>query len=595
MTHFLEHNALRLESAGKDCEKHIINAVSSCGITATCYAYKFRVKSEAKLVEKVHRKVKEKPLYDLASITDVLGLRLITLFRHEIPTVLKQVLLLIKHEQAVEPNPFEQNRLDEVIVYTNAFEHDPFLIELKSTLSSENVTATYRQSPEGYSSVHIVSRSTHKAKLKTTGTNETNHQLPVEIQIRSVFEDAWGEIDHRFGYSVRTGKSGISALHNSALVQPHLKVLKQFTDACAVYADTIYASAHAPVSLTDTAGKIESVPSDDEVLNRFTALGVPTAFRDQYIQGRKLREQALSSIETDRAKGKEQCLEAAAYFLSLQHDASNKLTPETGFHLYQFYAKMNEALCLLSTDSPQHVISAETIYVKLRENYPNFLLVWFRLAQACAKLGKTSEAITLFKDTAEQAKLVANKYANQQIWPDELPRTDHEHIAPLLPKLLGYQYWKQSQQSTDNSAQLESLALAINATIESFHYQGADYKIDNNIVYYATEYLTKLNGAPNNEAHRIASLLRNSLVKLEAFLEQAPQQQDISVLETMMFAYNFLRRTEQAYKLSTRILDIVKDSKDAGDPNEVLEITRSALAIQALQAPSPGDGTTLDS
>lgn len=594
MNHLLGYNALRLETAGREYEKQVLNAVSSCGIASLCYAYKSRVKSEAKLVEKVQRKELEKPGYKLESITDVIGLRLITLFRNEIPKVLNEVLMLIQHKKDLKPNPFEINRLEEVIIYTTAPSHDPVLTELQVVLSDHGVTSHVAQSKEGYSSVHIVSRIVQEARLKSSASDEVSHKLPVEIQIRSVFEDAWGEIDHRFGYTVRAGKANSNVLYNSSLVQPHLKVLKQFTDACAEYADTIYASAHTPVTVKDATGKIESVPSDDEVLKRFAALGVTDVFRHRYIEGRQLREEALKLVETDRAVGRERCLQAAAYFLSLYNEASSGLNQESGLQLYSFYAKMNEALCLLSTDSPQHVKSAESLYLKLREEYPGFLLVWFRLAQAYSKLGKTMDAIALFKDTAAQAKLVCEQYSGLDVWPDELPKTDYEHIAPLLPKLLGYQYWKKSLEPDDCQNQLALLAEAIEVTKEGLRFRPDDYKIYNNLVYYATEYLGKCDGPPNPETKKIATLLHKNLARMEAYLKQNPERQDISSLETMMLAYNFLGRTDLAQNLSMRILGIVKEAKEGGDPEEVLEITRSALEIQALQAPSANVSGQLD-
>ncbi|MES2538869.1 MAG: hypothetical protein V4632_23665 [Pseudomonadota bacterium] len=593
MTTDFEYNALRLQTAGREHEQHILNAISNCGIATLCYAYKSRVKTEEKLVEKVKRKIKEKPDYSLTSITDVIGLRLITLFRNEIPQVLREVLALIKHEKDLKPNPFEASHFEEVIIYTNAPSYDPFLTELQNVLSEHMVVGNTIQSAEGYSSVHIVCRLVHDAKIKINDFIEIPHKLPVEIQIRSVFEDAWGEIDHRFGYTIREGKDNDNLMYNSSLVQPHLKVLKQFADACAQYADTIYASAHTPVAVKDTAGKIASVPSDDEVLKRFAVLGVSEIFCKRYIEGRRLREDALNLIESDRTAGKELCLKAAAFFLTINQDTSNVLTKDTGLLLYSFYARMNEALCLLSTDSPQHVKSAESMYIKLREEYPGYLLVKFRLAQAYSKLGAISDAIDLFKQTENEAKLVALEHAENSSWPDQLPKADYEHIAPLLPKLLGYQYWKKSLEIEDRDEQLIFLNFAIEATKEGLSRGGEEHKIQNNLVYYSVEYLSRYEGRPNATTKRIATLLLSNLSKMEDYLKLAPKGENISTLDTMMHAYNFLGRTDRAQNFSMRILGLVKDSKD-GDPEEVLDITRGALEIQALQAPPNDENKMLD-
>jgi ppGpp synthetase/RelA/SpoT-type nucleotidyltranferase len=581
----LELNAARLEIAGRSSEQQVVSSVSNCGITALCYAYKSRVKPEAKLIEKVKRKIKEKPEYVIEKITDVIGLRLITLFRNEIPKILEEMLLLIQHKKSINPNPFQANSLEEVIIYSNGSPHDPFLTDLNIVLAARNVESRIIPSKEGYSSVHIVTRMTNFAKLKGSDSVEFEHQLPVEIQIRSVFEDAWGEIDHKFGYILRTGKSNENFIYNSSLVQPHLKVLKQFTDACAQYADTIYASAHTPLSIKDASGKIASVPSDDEVLKRFSALGVLDRFSNKYVEGRSLRERALELLPQNRAAGQAECLKAAAYFLSLYNEAALELTQNSGLSLYLFYAQMNEALCLLSTDSPPHVKSAELIYLKLREAYPEFVLVLFRLAQAEARLGNIDESIQLFVATHKIITEGAKKYKQLDAWPDELPKTDFLHMQALLPKLMGYQYWKKAAAEHDSATKMNFLLRAHDVTHGREVPPIEQSNISNNLVYYAVDYLSLAEGAPTADTKRLATSLHTNLAKMEESLRLQPNDVDVSTLDTMMEAYHFLGNINLAQKMARKILESVKNMPE-GDAEETLSILKGALHIQSLQAAS---------
>jgi ppGpp synthetase/RelA/SpoT-type nucleotidyltranferase len=574
----LELNAAKLEAAAIKKESTILNFISSSGLSRLCYAYKSRVKPDSKLIEKVHRKIKDKANYRVENITDLIGLRLITLFRNEIPKILDEILQLIQNNKSFEINPFRADYLEEVKIFTNGSMHDPFLGDLKSILNQNAVNFEILESKEGYSSVHIVVRMNDYVKIRNLDSKEFDFFIPVEIQIRSVFEDAWGEIDHRFGYLTRAGKADAHLIHNAPLVQPHLKVLKQFSDACAQYADIIYSSAMAPVTVKDTVGKIHSVPSDDEVLIRFSSLEIPELFSEKYIHGRSLRESALTSISVNRINGQSSCLEAAAYFHSLVEQALTELNGKKGESLYLFYAKMNEALCLLSTDSPQYVKSAESMYIELGEKYPTFLLVKFRLAQAVGRLGNIDESIKLFIETEELLTEAKEKHAGKENWPDDIPKADYMHMEKLLPKLIGYQYWKKSEKAEEEPRKLDWLAKAHDLTEKSYYLDEKNIDLSNNLIYYSVEYLSNTFGEPTKIKKRLATSLHKHLAILEKSLKENHFLIDVSTLDTMMQAYNFLNSRGLAQKIANMIIDRVQAS-DEGNPEQTLSILKDALHI----------------
>ncbi|BAN33966.1 hypothetical protein SCD_n00117 [Sulfuricella denitrificans skB26] len=579
-------NAARLEMGGRDGEKNVLQAIMHSGLGSLCYAIKSRVKSEERLIEKVTRKRKEKEKYDVDSVTDVIGIRLITLFRKEIPDIVREVLALIAHGKELSPNPFQKSCFEEIIIYTNAPHHDPFLAQLKEVLSQAGAAFELKESLEGYSSVHIVSRICSVAKLRTD-YGEKKHPLPIEIQIRTVFEDAWGEIDHRFGYVQRAGKNSGTPIHNSALVQPHLKVLKHFTDACAHYADTILVSATTPLISKGEQGKIISVESDDDILKRFSELNVAANFITVYVEGRKLREEA-SKISLNQGAQHPQTvsayIQAAEHFLQVRQAGERELSDGQGKAQYIYYARMNEALCLMSTEAPEYVQQAVELYTELADLYPSFPLAKFRLAQAVAKLGQTDPAIELYQSAEEAVEGIASVSHKTGHWPDELPLADYTHVSGALPKLLGYQLWKKAEYigslpDHDIEERTSLLYRAVMVTSKGLTARPDDIKIHNNFAYYATQYLEllgSLGGQPDSALH---AQLSSSLSVLEHHTLSATNP-DIFFLDTIAKAYQHLGRSDDAKSVAERIVQLVQEGGNQGEPEITLKILKNALTIK---------------
>jgi len=120
-----------------------------------------RVKDPIKLDEKITRKNdKYNELYD---ITDLVGLRVITFFEDEVDKVAK----IIQSEFVVDP----ENSID------------------KRKLDSDRF---------GYMSLHYIVSLTEERK----GLTEYRRfkDIKIEVQIRSILQHAWAEIEHDIGY-----------------------------------------------------------------------------------------------------------------------------------------------------------------------------------------------------------------------------------------------------------------------------------------------------------------------------------------------------------------------------------------------------------
>lgn len=551
--------ALRIEGRAKEALVRVRAAITDTGIEQACYAVRVRVKPESRLVEKVGRKRETKPDYQLESVTDVIGIRLVTLFRRDLPDILTKVLDIITHDAEIKPNPVKKGSLEEVIVYNNELDSSPFNLLLKETLDQRRVPFETKQSKEGYSSLHIVCRvSPNVGKCEEIGQD---YLLPIEIQIRTVFEDAWGEIDHKYGYVARSGKE-LTLAGNQALVGPHLRVLKQFTDACAAYADTIKEMSSEYSMVSTKAGKILSVESDDDVLRRFDQLNVTKSYIEQYAAGRTMREKC----ESDQLKKQERAqryLEASQYFEAIARQCETELTGD-GLTLYWYYVTLNAAFCLLSTNSNPSIESAVRIYLDLAEKYPNFPLVKFRLGQAYSKLGRIDDAIRLFEDALGHVEQLAAASKARGSWEDNLPLPDYKHISTALPKLLGYQYWEKGAYRTDPGEVQEKLALfkkAYEVTLLAYDVLPENADLANNLASYGLEYLSL------ELKDEFATKLRAALPSYCEPIEAAAKSPDADalLLDTLLQIYIFAELKVPAKALASRIADLLDHAEDIPD------------------------------
>ncbi|MGJ5067082.1 hypothetical protein [Bradyrhizobium oligotrophicum] len=171
--------------------------------SSSIYAIKCRVKSEDRLVNKVvHRQtIRKDPSYSAYRVRDIVGLRLICIYSENLLTVTRAFLDFVRFCQTDHICLFEGMTLDaaieEIKVYSStqaSYVYDAVYAELSNFgISHSKIEAVPATRSEPYSSIHIVCRalSFHAAEPKA---------VPVEVQIRTVFEDAWSEIDHPLRY-----------------------------------------------------------------------------------------------------------------------------------------------------------------------------------------------------------------------------------------------------------------------------------------------------------------------------------------------------------------------------------------------------------
>ena len=236
----LETRCYAIKEAAELALAQIMPAITSSAIRAPAYAIKSRFKSKYDVYDKVirkrkgNRKEKPKPDYEPETMTDVAGVRIVTLFQPDILSVVSHLIKMIQHDDGIAASPFDKDGLLEVLIFTNRPENDPLAVarsvfKMVNDAGYHKVCKAPTASESGYSSVHLIVTTSVNVDL---GLNQISHQpFPVEIQVRTVFEDAWGEVDHRLRY--RNARKPIEEDDGDERLQtwmPHLNALKTYVD-----------------------------------------------------------------------------------------------------------------------------------------------------------------------------------------------------------------------------------------------------------------------------------------------------------------------------------------------------------------------------
>jgi ppGpp synthetase/RelA/SpoT-type nucleotidyltranferase len=579
------YRALKLETASQLVQEDIFRTFQQAGILEQCYAYKSRIKPEEKLLKKVELKKKAKPDYCLENITDVIGIRLVTLFRSEMPSVVEDVLNLILNVSDVSPNPFYKKGCEEIIIFTTNKSNDKIMTAVRSNLeaSSSNLKKflTIQQSNEGYSSIHVVARTTTNIPLLSIPSKQ--YYVPVEIQIRTVFEDAWGEIDHKYGYVQRQGKETGKPTNHPGIVHKQLENLKKFTDACSEYADIIHDVANNRVTDHTVTGSVISVEADDELIEKFTALKIPKETIDKYIDARAVKQEAISLQEKSDIKYQDQFILAAESFREIaENHPPSKGDELDGDSVFYYYVKMNEAICLMTTNAKQNIRAAQDIYFSLQEKYMAFPLLHLRIGQACEKLGLSHEAITYYQycwaniEYTDSDKALRKKY---------LPDIDYFHIQNHLPLIHGYALWELSKDAETEEEKYKFLGDAVEITSKLINSDNDKIKSTalNNVLFYLVEEaglenISNLTGNVDNLKKQIDEILKQFIALVD--IEQCT---DMELLDTFAVAYDFSGLTEKAHTIVDKIIGLSLDAEKQNillSDDIILDIAQRAYGLK---------------
>lgn len=199
------------EHVHKSCSKRFDEYLD---VKELCYDKDGRVKSKERVLEKI----KSNNLSGPGELKDLSGFRFITYFSNDIADV---VFLLISRINSL--------KTVDVRIHSSRPASDPLSVayQVERRLSGvPNVNVNTQGNITNYSSVHIVF-----SEAVSPSINDIK-EIFVEIQVRSILEELWGEIDHRLRYTVMRGGGGENW-------QRHLNILKTLIDGVMQYIDEI--------------------------------------------------------------------------------------------------------------------------------------------------------------------------------------------------------------------------------------------------------------------------------------------------------------------------------------------------------------------
>lgn len=559
-------------------------------IADLAYAVKVRVKDDFKIREKVLRKRAMRPEYDVANLRDIIGLRVVTLYRLD---ALEVIPLLINSIEAPGPNGvFKAGSLEEVVIYSTNPQGDPQELaqKLMRLLRSRGLDAISRvdEAASNYTSIHMVAWG-----QVTHGTEQLD--IPVEIQVRTAFEDVWGEMDHALKYKrERTFSSpdAVSDWHDTALA--HLNVLKTLVDGIGQYADQVRLQIH---ELDKPRLRSALSKSAEDPLVRLSPLrDLPRELRDE-VQGavadaRPALEAGPNLTPAAKVRMLQASLErldAAAEALAARPELAAKTVRETDYVI-----SMQRALMLfevgnaLESGGPQ-LAQAIKIYESMEARFPRRVVIKYRLAKVLDAAGDRSRAI-------EKLRAVLLQLEKRRE-----PLSPKHWIRSAAPRILGVLLWEEADalaraedgapESNWTERRVALLREAYDVTRKAYDQKVKEEtpaaeglpteraKSANNLLYYALEFLDALKvTGPLSDIEKVsAAEIRRFLKAMGA--EDPASLNDARLLDTAKRAYIQIGDLARARAAAQRFLELAPTQLPADDihTEEMVAAARSLL------------------
>jgi len=342
--------------------------------------------------------------------------------------------------------------------------------------------------------------------------------------------------------------------------EPHLNILKAFTDGCAQYAGVIKSQAIDARSSAEGLGPLTPVDNSDDALKQIgqTSSELRSAFESAYAKRKEGTE--LQANETGLSRELEQLFIEVADMFSKVYDVAvnEEFDSNDAREKALFFAKMERAFCLVSAGKKSNLDEAIKIYSEAQQKSPTSVVIYFRWGQALAILDEY--------DLAEQKFRRASELLDQDRYVSE-----GHVLRSTVPRMLGRVLWSKSKQCPDDEEGVRlrgSLILeAYRETTKGFDPASAislpQMRAANSALYYGIEYRSLLPDDESIPRLELEELLR--ILERELSVGTAPLGR-IYWLDTMCLAYEHFGQIEQAVSVAERVEHLLSGSRrEAGN------------------------------
>jgi ppGpp synthetase/RelA/SpoT-type nucleotidyltranferase len=184
--------------------------------------------------------------YEPDHVTDVWGCRFVTLYQNEIPRTVSTLLSRLHEFNRLHNYDI---RMVEFVIYTNRPLSDPLSIVdevlgivkrsdlARSIVVDDSVIRQPESRKSAYSSVHFV--FSRDITIQLAGQEHATETASFEVQVRDIFEEGWGEVQHDLLYSSKDSTDEKVVDQDASNWALHLNALKTFVDGCSQHASII--------------------------------------------------------------------------------------------------------------------------------------------------------------------------------------------------------------------------------------------------------------------------------------------------------------------------------------------------------------------
>lgn len=548
------------------------------------YAIKTRVKSVVSFESKLQRKREQKDSnYQADDVSDVIGVRLITLFRDEMVGIASTVFQSIASGEV----PFIKGAIEELIVYKSdraSDEVEDAVLAAASKIFGDDKVADIRDSDtkdSGYSSIHIVARL--DAGLRDADSfspHLKDYKVPVEFQIRTVFDDAWGEIDHKYKFKV-VEEGGDGRRSKNYFVNGHIANLKALTDGCAQYANLIHREASSKAEFLEVRKEQKQADSDEAVAKILEANGVNDQVQAYVLAKRK----QYADLQSKKLRGErdgisEQFARAADGLRSVRENSTSLGdSPHKGSERAAYYfLSMEEALLRYATDADDEVRRAIEIYKDLVDKLGSNAVLHYRLGHAYDAVGEYELALQSY-DRVRQ--LVADAGTMNPNDPNDYKSWAIDTATNRLPIALSFTLAQIAESSDDSVKKLDLYHQAHIVSMTPL--QSGDpasevrHKLLNNSLYHALEAVKANNGVKPDWVDQ--ALIEDLTHKLDQSCVDHHDIAGVAEWHTLLEAFEYLGDKGKASKAASKVVTMLRTLDEANS----LSLTRQEAEI-LLQA-----------